>query len=131
MAAYASQFVPYLLRAQHSRTVVESLGTDIMSTTKETYNDNLTILVLISMLMKIIQDLHPTVATDAAFLDRLNHALDTGPSGDQSGWLGWVVLQIKPEDLAIYGGLETDTIAVLQAKIDAHNAGRPGGHTIR
>lgn len=129
MATYPAQFVPPMLKAQHSQIIREALGTDIMMTSRELYNINLTLLSLIAMTLKIIQDLHPTVVTDAALLDRLAHAIDTGPGGDTSGWAGWILLQIKPEDLGIYGGLETDTLAQLQAKIDAHNAGRPGGHS--
>lgn len=131
MASYSSQIIPYLLKAQHSSAVTSALGTDVMAVGKETYNINLEVLTLIAMVMKAIQDIAPLQATDAFWLDRLNHALDTGPNGDTSGWLGWVVLQIRPEDLAIYGGLETDSIATLQAKIDAHNAGRPGGRPLR
>ncbi len=34
--------------------------------------------------------------------------------------------QVPPERLGIYGGLETDTVEQLAAKIQAHNDGRPG-----
>jgi hypothetical protein len=124
MAAWSSQFVPPLLKGQHS--VRDDLGTDVMSGNVEVYNVNLTTLALISMVMKAIQDIAPAVATDAFWQARLNIAVDTGPNGDRSGWPGWVLAQIAPEDLAIYGATEADSLAVLQAKIAAYNA---GGHS--
>lgn len=126
MVAYASQIVPFLLAAQRSSPVVDTLGTDIAGSSKETYNVNLELLCLIAMILKIMQDLHPTVVTDAALLARLSSALDTGPGGDMSGWPGYIVLQVPKEKLSIYGGLETDSVSVLLAKIQAHNDGRPG-----
>jgi hypothetical protein len=119
--AYSSQIVPSLLAAQHSPAVTEALGTDVMGASKEPYNINLTLLTLIAMVMKAIQDLHPTVVTDAVWQARLAAALDTGPGGDTSGWPGWVVLQVRPEDLVRYGATTADNVTTLQAKIAAYN----------
>lgn len=122
MADWSASFVPYLLEGQHSHAVTDNLGTDIMGTAdKELYNVNLTLLMLISMVMKVVQDLAPDLVTDALLAHRLAIALDTGPNGDRSGWPGWVVLQVKPEDLAIYGATITDSVDALRAKIDAYN----------
>jgi hypothetical protein len=121
MVAWSSQFVPYLLKGQHS--VRDDLGTDVISGSIEPYNVNLTVLSLISMVMKAIQDIAPGTATDAFWQARLNIAVDTGPNGDRSGWPGWVLAQIAPEDLAVYGATEADSLAVLRAKIAAHTAG--------
>lgn len=121
MVAWSAQYVPPLLKAEHS--IAELLGTDVMSGSAELYNLNLLNLSLIGMVMKAIQDLVPTTATDAWWQARLNIAIDTGPAGDRSGWAGWVLAQIAPEDLAIYGATEADSLSVLQAKIAAHNGG--------
>jgi hypothetical protein len=123
MAAYASQIVPYLLKGQHSPAVVSGLGSDIMGSSKEVYNVNLELLMLIAMVMQGVQALLPG-ATDAFWLDRINHALDTGPGGDISGWLGWIILQVAPENLAQYGATEADTVASLRTKIETYNAGQ-------
>lgn len=118
MADYSALFVPPLLKAMHnSRTVV---GTGVLGTERSRYLQILELLALISMVLKVIQDLHPDLATDAAFAQRLGLALDTGPGGAKD-WPGWVMLQIPPEDLAMYGATETDSPAVLKAKIDAYN----------
>lgn len=117
MATWSAQFVPPLLKGQHS--IRNELGTDVMSGGREIYNTNLTVLALFGMVMKAIQDIAPAVATDAFWQARLNVAIDTGPGGDRSGWPGWVLLQIAPEDLAVYGATEADSLATLQAKINA------------
>jgi hypothetical protein len=122
VADYAAQMVPTLLKALRSPTVVQALGTDIMGSTKEFYNIAVEQLCLVAMLMKVVQDLVPATVTDAFLLDRLAHALDTGPGGDMSGWPGWVVLQVAPENLAQYGATEADSVASLRAKIAAYNA---------
>jgi hypothetical protein len=119
MATWSAQFVPRLLKGQHA--IRAELGTDVMSGSREVYNTNLTTLALIGMVMKAVQDLAPATATDAFWVDRLATAIDTGPGGDRSGWPGWILLQISPEDLAIYGATEADSLATLQAKITAHN----------
>lgn len=122
MAAYSAQFVPYLLKAQQSDVVSEAMGTNVMGTDRQTYAVNLELLTLIAMVMKAVQDLVPGTATDAWWQQRLNAALDTGPGGDRSGWPGWVILQIRPEDLARYGATEADSIAALREKIAAYRA---------
>jgi hypothetical protein len=121
MATYSSQFVPTLLKAMHQSA--DLVGTDPMGTERSRYLQLVEVLALIAMTLKIIQDLHPTAVTDAALLDRLNACLDTGPGGDKSGWPGWILLQIPPQDLAMYGATETDSAAALQAKMDAYNSG--------
>lgn len=121
MADYSAQMVPTLLKALRSPVIVQNLGTDVMGSAKETYNLILEMLCLIAMVMKAVQDLHPTTATDAAWLARLNGALDTGPGGDMSGWPGWVVLQVAPEKLALYRATETDDVPTLASKIASYN----------
>ncbi|GAA0528867.1 hypothetical protein GCM10010172_06850 [Paractinoplanes ferrugineus] len=119
MANRPYEFVSALLKAEHA--IAPDLGTDVMSSDKQSYNINLLTLSLVAMTLKIVQDLHPDLVTDAALLDRLNTAIDTGPNGDRSGWPGWILLQVRPEQLARYGATETDTVPQLQAKIDAFN----------
>lgn len=123
MVAWSSQNVPHMLQAQHSSVVTDGLGTDIMGAERSQYNVNLVTLSLIAMVMKAVQDIVPEVATDQFWLDRLNTAVDTGAGGDRSGWPGWVLLQVKPEDLAKYGATTADSVPALQAKINAYNAG--------
>ena len=124
MADRPYQIVAALLKAQHS--IATDLGTDVMTVDRETYNVLLLNLTLIAMGLKIQQDLNPAVVTDTALLGRLNTAVDTGPNGDRSGWPGWVLLQVPPEQLARYGATEADTVPQLQAKIDAYNASQSG-----
>lgn len=125
MADRPYQFVGPLLKAMHS--VADDLGTDVMHSGKGPYNVTLELLALLAMTLKIIQDLAPTTVTDAYLQQRLNVAIDTGPGGDRSGWPGWILLQIAPEKLAQLGATETDTVPVLQAKLDAWYAANPGG----
>lgn len=118
---WSAEFVPYLVKAMHAAR--DDIGTDIMAGDHSQYLQFLEILSLIAMVMKAVQDLHPTVATDAVWSQRLGVSIDTGPNGDRSGWPGWVMLQVPPERLARYGGTLTDSVPVLQAKIDAYNLG--------
>lgn len=120
MTDWSANFVPELLKAQHSQDVTNALGTDIMGAGRELYNVNLTLLLVVSMVLKVVQDLAPGVVTDAALIQRLAIALDTGLSGDRSGWPGWVLLQVPPESLAQYGATESDSVGVLRAKIAAY-----------
>lgn len=117
---WSSGFVPYLVKAMHSAR--NDIGTDVMGSDHAQYLELLEILALIAMVMKAVQDLHPTVALDSVWAQRLAISIDTGPGGDRSGWPGWVVLQVPPEQLAQYGATEADSVAQLQAKIDAYNA---------
>jgi hypothetical protein len=120
MVAKSADFVPYLLNAQRSQVIRDALGTDIMGSEKALYNVNLINLSLISMVMKVVQDLHPTVATDAAWQTRLNSAVDmTG------GWPGWILGQIRTEDLATYGATTSDTLEQLQQKIRDYDLAHP------
>src|SRR5690349_23408975 len=75
MAAWSSQFVPPLLKGQHA--ISDQLGTDVMSTSGELYNINLTTLALIGMVMKAVQDIVPTTATDAWWQDRKSTRLNS------------------------------------------------------
>lgn len=115
----SARLVPAMLQGQHS--VSDALGTDVMLVGREQYNLNLETLALVAMVLQIIQDLNPAVVTDQVMLDRLNVALDTGPNGDRSGWPGWVLMQIRPEDLMMYGATLTDNLATLEAKVAAYN----------
>jgi hypothetical protein len=117
---FSSGFVPYLVKAMHAAR--DDIGTDIMGTDHSRYLQYLEIFSLIAMVMKAVQDLAPTQATDAVWAQRLSISIDTGPGGDRSGWPGWIILQVPPEQLSQYGATETDSPAVLQAKIDAYNA---------
>lgn len=118
MVAKSADFVPYLLNAQRS-VIRDSLGTDIMGSEKALYNTNLAHLCLLAMVMKAIQDLNP-LATDAAWQARLNAAIDmTG------GWPGWILGQVRPEDLAMYGATMTDSLEVLQQKIRDYDIAHP------
>ncbi len=119
MADWSSQMVGPMLQGMHS--LAGDLGVDIMWSDSGTYRIVLELLALQAMTLKIIQDLHPAAVTDAALLQRLGIAVDTGPGGDRSGWPGWILLQIPPEALAQYGGTLTDTVPQLKAKIDAWN----------
>lgn len=121
MVTWSAQFVSPLLKGQHS--VRNDLGTDVMSGSRDLYNQNLTTLALIGMVMKAVQDIAPAVATDAFWQARLAVAIDTGSGGDRSGWPGWVLAQISPEDLAVYGATEADSLATLRAKIAATSGG--------
>lgn len=123
MVAWSAQMVPSMLQAQHSPDITAALGTDIMGSDRGAYNTNLTTLALIAMVLKMLQDLNPTVVTDAVILQRLGIAIDTGPGGDRTGWPGWVLLGVAPERLAQYGATTADSAASLQTKIDAYNAG--------
>lgn len=119
MADWSAQYVPTLLKTMHDAR--DQIGTDVMGEERFRYMHTVAMLTLISMVLKIIQDLHPGVATDDAFLQRLLISLDTGPNGARN-WPGWVMLQVTPETLPMYGANEQDSPAVLQAKIDAYNA---------
>lgn len=121
MATRPYQFVGAMLKAQHS--IRNTIGTDVLSADKQTYNVNLQLLALLAMTLKILQDLRPDIVTDAALQQRLIEAIDTGPNGDKSGWPGWIVLQVAPDDLDRYGATEADDVPTLRAKIDAYNAG--------
>jgi len=118
---WSAGYVPPLLKGMHS--VRADVGSSPMFTDRTQYLVTLEMLSLISMVMKVVQDLAPATVTDAFWQARLNIAIDTGPNGDRSGWPGWVFLQVPPEQLARYGATEADSIAVLQAKINAYNAG--------
>lgn len=121
MAARSYQFVGPMLKAQHA--VRNDLGSDVMTADKQTYNINLELLALVAMVLKCVQDAVPGTFTDANLQQRLDTAIDTGPNGDRSGWPGWIVLQVPPEDLGKYGATEADSVPSLQAKIDAYRAG--------
>lgn len=112
MPAKSADFIPYLLDGQHA--IRNDLGTDIMHSQKDLYNINLTTLALISMVMKVIQDVAPQV-TDQVWADRLAGSIDmTG------GWPAWILSQIAREDLALYGASVTDSLETILAKKAAY-----------
>jgi hypothetical protein len=121
MADWSAQYVPALIKAMHNSAPI--LGTDPLGAPRAQYLVMLELLAVNAMTLKIIQDLHPDLATDSEFQHRLDIALDTGADGDKSGWPGWVLLQVPPEMLAQYGATEADSADVLQAKMDAYNNG--------
>jgi hypothetical protein len=85
MATFVPTYVGYLLPAQ--ATACLQLGTDIYSSPKELYAVNLSLLTLVGVMMKALND--KGVVLDAEWIDRLNHALD-------GTWDPNVIGQIKP-----------------------------------
>lgn len=124
MADRPYQFVGPILQAMHA--IADQVGTDVMWSGRDLYNAVVELICLHAMTLKIIQDLHPTLVTDQVLQQRLNEAIDTGPNGDRSGWPGWVLMQIAPEDLARYGATTADTLATLQTKIAIWNQSNGG-----
>lgn len=113
MATNSSEFVPPILGGMHA--IRDLIGTDIMMVSSELYDITVLNITLHAMTLKILQDLHPDVVTDAALSDRLSASI-------AGFWPGWVLLQVRPSDLAMYGATDTDSAEVLKAKIDAYNA---------
>jgi hypothetical protein len=117
---YSAGYVPFLLKAMHN--IRTDVGTSPLLVDRTQYMVVLELLSLTSMVMKVVQDLVPATVTDALWQARLGIAIDTGPAGARD-WPGWVLLQVAPEKLALYGATESDSAAVLQQKINAYNAG--------
>lgn len=85
MAGTVPEYVDPLLRGQIS--AANLLGIDIMHAGKDLYDVNLTVLALIGVVMKALND--KGVVLDAEWLDRLGHALD-------GSWQPWIVNQTDP-----------------------------------
>lgn len=119
MADRPYQFVPFLMKYLHGLRY--DLGTDVMLADPQTYNVALMQCTLHAMTLKILQDLHPDLVTDAALLDRLLTVIDTGPNGDRSGWPGWLLLPVPPEMLAQYGADESTDPGTLRQLIQDYN----------
>jgi hypothetical protein len=85
MAATVPEYVDPLLRGQI--TAANLLGIDIMNAGQDLYAVNATVLALLGMVMKALND--HGVVLDAEWQDRLNHALD-------GNWPSWIVNQTDP-----------------------------------
>lgn len=85
MANFVPDYVGYLLPAQAAACL--KLGTDVYTSPKELYAVNLSLLTLIGVIMKALND--KGVVLDAEWIDRLNHALD-------GTWDPNIIGQIKP-----------------------------------
>lgn len=72
MAQFVADYVTYLLPRQV--TVGDKLGVHMYAVGRELYVTNLTLLTLVGVLMKALND--KGVVLDAEWIDRLNHALD-------------------------------------------------------
>lgn len=82
---FVPQYVGYLLPAQASACT--RVGTDVYSIQRDLYAVNLSLLTLIGVLMKALND--HGVVLDAEWIDRLNHALD-------GTWDPNIIGQVKP-----------------------------------
>jgi hypothetical protein len=85
MAATIPEYVDPLLRRQ--QIAAQILGSDVMHAGPELYNINLTLLTLVGVLMKALND--KGVVTDAEWLARLGTALD-------GTWPQWILQQQTP-----------------------------------
>lgn len=85
MASFVPDYVAYLLPAQASAAA--QIGTDLYSSERALYAVNLSLLTLIGVLMKALND--KGVVTDAEWIDRLSHALD-------GNWDPNMIGQIRP-----------------------------------
>jgi hypothetical protein len=85
VAATIPEYVDPLLRGQISAAA--QLGVNILAVDKQLYDVDLTLLTLIGMVMKALND--HGVVLDAEWQTRLNSAL-TG------SWPTWVITQVPP-----------------------------------
>lgn len=85
MANFVADYVSYLMPAQAGAAA--QLGTDLYSSPKELYVINLSLLALVGVLMKALND--KGVITDAEWIDYLNHALD-------GTWDPAILAQVRP-----------------------------------
>jgi hypothetical protein len=85
VAGSVPEYVDPLLRGQIA--AANLLGIQIMSAGKDLYDVNLTVLALLGMVIKALND--KGVVLDAEWQDRLNHALD-------GNWPAWIVNQTDP-----------------------------------
>ncbi|HEX2551622.1 MAG TPA: hypothetical protein VHK64_08515 [Nocardioidaceae bacterium] len=82
---FIPQYVGYLLPAQASACT--RVGTDVYTIPLDLYAVNLSLLTLIGVMMKALND--KGVVLDAEWLDRLNHALD-------GTWDPNILAQVRP-----------------------------------
>lgn len=94
MAQFAHQYVAELLRRESalSQSHPTVIPTDIITAEKPTYSINLMTLLFIGVVMKAITDIG--AVTDAQWIDRLNHAIDSSP---ELPWPQWILDQVHPE----------------------------------
>lgn len=86
MAQYVNDYVEELLKRQEATTAGQ-LGVSLLLVGPEPYRINLTILVMIGVVMKALND--HGIVLDAEWLSRLDTALD----GD---WPAWILNQTPP-----------------------------------
>lgn len=86
MAANPVDYVQVLLRRQISAT--SSLGVDITQASRELYLTNVSLLVLLGVVMKALND--KGVVLDAEWQTRVNAAL-------QGAWPDWIIAQVNPD----------------------------------
>lgn len=89
MAATIPEYVDPLLKAQIAAT--SQLGVQVMSVDKQLYDIDLTLLTLIGVVMKALND--KGVVLDAEWLTRLNTAL-------QGTWPAWILNQVNPNQVS-------------------------------
>lgn len=85
MADFVPAYVSYLLPAQAG--AASQVGTDLYSCPRDLYAINLSLLALIGVMMKALND--KGVVLDAEWIDRLSHALD-------GNWDPNIIGQVKP-----------------------------------
>lgn len=85
MANFVPTYVGYLLPAQAGACL--QMGTDLYGAPRDLYAVNLSLLALIGVMMKALND--KGVVLDAEWIDRLNHALD-------GTWDPNIIGQVKP-----------------------------------
>jgi hypothetical protein len=86
VAANPVDYVQVLLRRQIS--AVGSVGVDITQVSRELYLTNVSLLVLVGVLMKALND--KGVVLDAEWQTRVNAAL-------QGTWPDWIIAQVNPD----------------------------------
>lgn len=85
MADTVPEYVAYLLPAQAGAAF--QIGSDLYSTPRDLYAINLSLLALIGVMMKALND--KGVVLDAEWIDRLSHALD-------GNWDPGMINQVRP-----------------------------------
>lgn len=85
MAGTIPEYVAYLLPAQAGACT--QIGTDLYTAPRDLYAVNLSLLALIGVMMKALND--KGVVLDAEWIDRLSHALD-------GTWDPNIIGQVRP-----------------------------------